>query len=367
MKVCHMTSVHSSLDDRIFYKECVSLAAAGYDTYLVAPGRSFVEKSVKVVGVGFYKVNRIQRMFVLSRIVYKKALEIDADIYHFHDPELLPYGIKLKRKGKKVIFDSHEDVPSQILAKEWIPLSIRKSISFLFKQYQKKVSRKIDCIVTATPYIANIFKAYGANAVAVRNFPILEEIDVDNSDYLERENIICYAGGLTEQRGIRELIKLSSKMEMKLLLAGDIDDEYKKELIKTEKVDNVNFMGKLNRKEIKDLYKKSKIGMALLHPTPNHINALAIKLFEYMGAGLPIVCSDFPLWKEIVENTGCGICVNPKDDLKVKERVGFLLDNPEIAKSMGDKGKELVNSKFNWEIEKENLLETYLSVLKIEN
>lgn len=363
MKVCHMTSVHSSLDDRIFYKECVSLAAAGYDTYLVAPGRSFVEKSVKVVGVGSYKVNRIQRMFVLSRIVYKKALEIDADIYHFHDPELLPYGIKLKRKGKKVIFDSHEDVPSQILAKEWIPLSIRKSISFLFKQYQKKVSRKIDCIVTATPYIANIFKAYGANAVAVRNFPILEEIDVDNSDYLERENIICYAGGLTEQRGIRELIKISSILPLQLLLAGDIDAQYKEQLFESENMKNVVFEGVLNRTEIKKLYKKSKIGMALLHPTPNHINALAIKLFEYMGAGLPIICSNFSLWKEIIEKGKCGICVAPLNLEEIAVKVRYLLENPKIAKQMGENGKALVHKYYNWESEKNILLLMYKEIL----
>ena len=131
MKVCHMTSVHESTDDRIFLKECVSLAKAGYDTYQVAYGESFEKDGVKTIGLGKRASGRIKRILVSSRKVYQEALKIDADIYHVHDPELLPYAVKLKKRGKKVIFDSHEDIPRQILAKEWLPDVFRNIVSKL--------------------------------------------------------------------------------------------------------------------------------------------------------------------------------------------------------------------------------------------
>ncbi len=359
MKVCHMTSVHESTDDRIFLKECVSLAKAGYDTYQVAYGESFEKDGVKTIGLGKRASGRIKRILVSSRKVYQEALKIDADIYHVHDPELLPYAVKLKKRGKKVIFDSHEDIPRQILAKEWLPDVFRNIVSKLVESYQKKVSLELDCVITATPYIENIFREYGAKANVVHNYPILDDINVDNSDYYVRKDILCYAGGLTEQRGIRELISVSDDLDIELHLAGDISFDYKEELTKQLKCKKVIFDGILNRQQICDLYRKSKIGMALLHPTPNHVNALAIKLFEYMAAGLPIICSDFPLWKKIVEDNGCGICVNPFDKATLVEAIQFLVTNENKAKEMGDSGKRCVHEIYNWEKEEDRLLKIY--------
>ena len=113
-KVCHMTSVHPPEDVRIFHKECVSLAEAGYEVYLVERGESCEKNGVHIIGLGDLPKNRLKRMTEGAKKVYEKALELDCDIYHFHDPELLPYGLKLKKKGKKVIFDSHENTLEQI-------------------------------------------------------------------------------------------------------------------------------------------------------------------------------------------------------------------------------------------------------------
>ena len=139
VRICHITSAHDSDDDRIFHKECVSLAKAGYDTYLVAAGESREEKGVHVVGLGPMPSGRLKRMHAFTRAVYMKALELDAEIYHLHDPELLPWGLKLKKHGKKVIFDSHENYPAQILEKKYLPVSIRKVLSMFFKQYETYV------------------------------------------------------------------------------------------------------------------------------------------------------------------------------------------------------------------------------------
>ena len=359
MKVCHITSVHDSLDDRIFLKECVSLAKAGYDTYLVAYGESNTVSDVKIVGIGEREDSRINRVLRGAKRIYEEAVRVDADIYQFHDPELLPYGIKLKKLGKRVIYDSHEDVPRQIMAKDWIPKPFRMIISVLFEKYEKTSAKKLDCVITATPHIAKEFEKAGAHTEVVKNYPILQDIHGKNEDYSARENIVCYAGGLTEQRGITDIIKAVGRCHAKLLLAGDIESGYKEELSALDGYSNAEFLGFLNREQVESMYNRSRVGLCVLRNTPNHVNALAIKLFEYMAAGIPIVCSNFPLWIDIVEKNGCGICVEPGNPEKIKEAIQYLLNNQEEAKKMGDAGKEVVKEKYNWENEKMILLQVY--------
>lgn len=364
MKICHMSSAHKSDDDRIFLREAVSAAKAGHKTYIVAPGKTYQKDGVHIAGIGNWKVSRLQRMLIVTRNIYKRALEIDADIYQFHDPELLPMGLKLKKKGKIVIYDSHEDVPRQILSKEWLPLPVRKTISGIFETYEKFVSRRLDCIITATDHIKEIFQKSGATTCVVRNFPILDDIHGENDNYTQRLNVLCYAGGLTKQRGITKLVEVIDNVDAKLLLAGDLEEDYKQVLEKMPGFSKTQWKGYLTRDEIEMLYNESKIGMAVLEKTPNHINSLAIKLFEYMAAGIPIICSDFPLWKEIVEQNGCGICVDPCSTKMIIKAIEKILGNPQLAKQMGDCGKKTVQEKYNWDKEKNILLELYESYIQ---
>ena len=136
IKVCHMTSAHGEEDGRIFQKECTSLAKAGYDVYLVERGESREKNGVHIVGVGEIPSSRRKRMTQGAKRVYEAAKALDADIYHFHDPELLPFGLKLKKLGKKVIFDSHENTAESVLEKTWIPKPLRGMIYHIFTAYQ---------------------------------------------------------------------------------------------------------------------------------------------------------------------------------------------------------------------------------------
>lgn len=359
MRVCHMTSVHESTDTRIFLKECVSLAKSGYDTYLVAYGKSYIRNNVRVIGVGRKEDNRIKRILKGARRIYEEALKIDADIYHFHDPELLPYGKKLKDKGKVVIYDSHEDVPRQILAKTWIFLPFRKLVSIVYERYEKTVAVKLDCVITATPHIKEIFKKAGINAYDVKNYPVLDDICGKNEDYDSRDNYACYAGGLTEARGIMSMIRAIDQCQGKLLLAGILDEEYKEKLKKLPGYAKTEFLGFLDREDIEAVYNKSRVGLAVLKRTPNHVNSLAIKLFEYMAAGIPVVCSNFPLWIEIIEKKGCGICVEPENIEEIENAIQYIFDHPQKAKEMGNKGKHLVKERYNWSVEEKKLLRIY--------
>jgi hypothetical protein len=141
-KIAHLTSAHPRDDIRIFHKECVSLSK-NYDVSLVvADGKGYATvKGVRVLDVG--KSNgRLHRMLIATRRVYKKALQLNADVYHAHDPELLPVLSKLKRKGKKVVFDAHEDLPKQVLFKPYLKPWSSKIISKTIAWYENRVCKK---------------------------------------------------------------------------------------------------------------------------------------------------------------------------------------------------------------------------------
>ena len=219
IRVCHFTSVHDAHDDRIYLQECISLRDAGYKVYIVSKGKSKAENGIEIIGCGKSR-NRVERVFLLSRRIYREAKKLDCDIYHFHDPELLHYALKLKRCGKKVIFDSHEDVPAQILDKALIPLVFRKMISDCYRIYETYVVKRIDAVIAATPHIGEQFKDRACKVVVINNYPKLDDIVFHDTPFEQREAIICYAGGIDEIRGETVMIEAMKDLDGTLVLAG---------------------------------------------------------------------------------------------------------------------------------------------------
>ena len=245
MKICHMTSVHPQEDIRIFHKECISLANAGNEVYLVSQGNRYNKAGVHLYGIPNDKKGRLNRFFLFSKKIYETALSIDADVYHLHDPELLPFGMKLKKHGKKVIFDSHEDVPQQILDKQWIPIFLRKIISKIYKSYESYVVNRIDAVITAVPYVAEKFDKRAKIVININNYPKLDDIQFQEKSFFERQAIVCYAGGVNELRGEKIMINVMKYVNGILLIAGDHK--------KIEIDGKIKYLGQINREEINNL------------------------------------------------------------------------------------------------------------------
>lgn len=365
IKVCHFTSVHPEKDIRIFFKECISLSNSGFEVYLVCVGeKNKKENGINIIAVNNKKKSRLNRLLRLRKKIFKAALEVNADIYHFHDPELLPYGIKLRKKGKIVIYDAHEDLPRQILSKHYIPLWFRKTVSIFVEFIENYFASKISGIVAATPIIEKRFKKINDNTLSICNYPILKEFEINNNTWRNKENEICYVGSITKVRGGNEMIDALTFTNTRLNLAGNFSPyNYFNELSSKKGWEKVNYYGLVSREEIKKIFEKSMLGVIFLHPLRSYIDSLPIKLFEYMAAGLPVLASDFQLWREIIEEGPCGICINPFNNTEITNAINKIISNKEYAEFLGKNGRELIEKKYNWENEQLKLISFYKELL----
>ncbi|EIT86924.1 group 1 glycosyl transferase [Fictibacillus macauensis ZFHKF-1] len=370
MKICHLTSVHPATDIRIFLKECQSLHQHGHDVYLIAPHtESVVMNGIQIKQVGPFRGARLVKMIRAVKAVYTKALEVDADVYHFHDPELIIVGLLLKRRGKHVIYDVHEDVPQQILSKQWLPKSLRKSVSWIAERIEGYGARRLDAIVTATPFLAQRFKAFSSRVVTLHNYPMLHELATITS--LQEEEPLpafVYIGGLSELRGVRAMLAAmtalnSEKAKAHLMWAGTFSPPSLEEEVAPQLATaGIDYYGYLSREEVKHALSRAVAGLVLLQPEPRYTVSYPIKLFEYMAAGIPTIASDFPLWRTFVEEPSCGICVNPLDEEAIAKALLWIIEHPQQARQMGENGKRAVLAHYNWEKESEKLISLYETI-----
>lgn len=304
--------------------------------------------------------SRPERMFLVSLALLRLAMAERADIYHFHDPELIPIGLVLKLIGKKVVFDVHENVPEGILTKVWIPRLLRKPLYVSARFAERLAGVAFDALVAATPAIARPFPAH--KTFVIQNFPFrpLDEVTTRRSGV----PVIAYIGVISARRGARQMVEavgaLAQETAAELVIAGLFSPpDLFQELQQLPGWSNSRFLGWLPPDEVAELLSCSSAGLVLFQADPNHIEAQPNKLFEYMSAGVPVICSDFPLWAEIVGDNGCGLTVDPTDVASIAKAMKRIIDDPTAAAEMGRRGRAAVSMTYNWETEELILSDLY--------
>lgn len=371
-KVCHFSSVHPGLDIRIYRKQCVSLARAGFDVHLVIGATAAEVTEAAAAGVTVHPLDatagggRVRRMLVKAWRCYRTARALDADVYHFHDPELIPYGLLLSWQGKKVILDLHEDLRADIHSKHWIPSPLRRAIGAAARALEHFAARRFSAVVAATPHIGSLFDGSAARVAVIRNYPAINELAAPPSPaqgQAER-NSVCYVGSIAEIRGIRQTILALDMVPARLLLAGVFDSAaLREELMAYPGWRKVEECGFVDRQGVAEIMARSFCGLVTFRPVPNFIDGLPIKLFEYMSAGVPVIASDFPLWRSIIEDAGCGLCVDPDNPGQIAEAINHLRSHPGLARQMGDNGRRAVESKYRWDHEEARLVALYGQIM----
>jgi len=357
-------------DGRVFHKEARRLAKAGYDVTLIARhDKEEVVGGVRVVPLPEAK-SRLKRATNVMRQLYRLAVRENADVYHFHDPELMLVGLRLKRRGKKVIWDAHEHYPNSILDKYYIARPLRRLISRSFDLFERAVVRWFDYVIYTTPLVGARYATMKVRSGRVENYPIIEL-----SETLPRQpqEKIIYLGGMSKIRGLVEVAQgfaevVQKHANWKLCLVGSYSpasfETELRDLVKKLGVGaNVEFIAWVPYDEKEKLSSQAAMGVITYLPYSNNTSCLPNKLFDYMLVGLPVIASNFPLYREVVEGSQCGLIVDPSKPQEIATAMEYLIEHPDEARRMGENGRRAVLEKFNWEKESQQLLRIYDEVL----
>ena len=364
-KICILTTAHEALDVRIFYKECRSLAQAGYRVYLIAGN----EKDEFISGINIVSLRtgggRAYRFLVKGWTVLCKALKLNAHVYHFHDPDLIPAGLLLKLLGKKVVYDVHEDVPKDILSKEWLgSLGVRRIVSFLSRKLLQFSGLFFDRIIAATPSISRGFP--DNKTIILRNVPYSSYIDsIKPETVMKTKPSVIYAGGLSVIRGIREIIEAVGLLDgaVELWLLGWWEDPgYESECKSLNGWKRVRYFGARTLEETYAMMKCADFGIVNFLPVPNSVESLPNKAFEYLTCKLPVIMSDFAYWKELFET--CAVFADPADPADIAQKIKSLVENPELNMKLVQEGQKLIENEYLWESESKKLIALYKSLME---
>lgn len=351
---------HRAFDSRIFQKEARSLVQAGFDVTLVVPhDKDETRDGVRILSVARHPKG--WRKLVLSPwLVYKRALTCPADaIFHLHDSELLWVGILLKMRGRRLLYDAHEDTPRQISYQHWIPSLLRKPYAWFYYLLEKLCGWWFDAIIVAEPVTASYFPL--SKTTLIRNFPIVSQFPGTAQPYSARSKTVVYVGLLSRPRGtveMAEAARLANAGEaFTMVFAGDFSPaSLRDDIVGKYRIDYIPWM---DFEKVVALMMDARAGMIVPHPIERYNTNYPIKLFEYMAAGLPVIASKHGESAKFVEEASGGITVDPLDPAEIAAAIRQILDRPEEASEMGKRGRKLIVEKYNWEGESRRLVELY--------
>jgi glycosyltransferase involved in cell wall biosynthesis len=366
VRIAHLTTVHPRHDPRIFHKECASLASAGNEVFLLVADGGGDErlKDVQLLDIGAQR-SRLLRILFQPWRMFRAARRLRAAVYHIHDPEMLPAATLLRWLGARIVYDAHEDLPRQVLTKDWVPKRLRGLTSWIVERIENFFARQLNGIVAATPAIAERFRRINPVVIEVRNYPILTDIAFSSGPRSRTSRVVCYVGGIAEARGVVQMLDaLEFVPDIRFVLCGAMDNpEFESRLRNHKSWAKVDYRGVVDRAGVSRAFEESALGMVTLLPYPSYKESLPVKMFEYMAAELPVIASDFAFWREIVQPSGCGICVDPERPELIAAAIREILDDPARAAAMGASGRAAVVREYNWDQQAKNLLTIYQQIL----
>lgn len=370
-RVSVLTSVHIPLDTRVFYRQATSLREAGFDVLLIAPGAP----AEPINGVRFESLptigGRLGRPLRWPILMWK-AIRSKADLYHFHDPELLPFGLLLKWLTRRpVIYDSHEYLQESILSKHWIPGILRKPVASATGWVERFVAGRLDAVVGVTEDMSDRFRQFQREVITVKNLP---GAPVLPNELPERRPVVIHAGLMNIERGLDILFETASLVrkelpEAEFHILGPVEwqevppGEETRPAAEWEAA-GVKFLGSVPSPEVARYLAGASVGWLPRNPAvPNNVLAWPNKLVEYMVVGLPIVASDFPTQARVIRDADCGLVVEALSPKAHAAAIVELLSNPERARELGENGRRTAREKYTWEGEAATLEALYRRLL----
>lgn len=366
VSVIHITSAHRRDDARIYRRYCRSLSFAKISVELIVCDNlpNSIEDGVQIQSVGTSTNSRVIRMFSNTLKIFLAVRKKQKSIIHFHDPELIPWALVLKLLGHKVVYDIHEDLRKQILIKMWVPQLLRKQLSKIFAFFEDFVCQYFDKIIVPQPSMFSHYSLVG-NAELFPNYPFSKKVFHNRSDFRKSKYSIIYAGGITEERGLFNMLNLALALRKRnknyrLILAGLMSDDLMLKATMHEGWKSVNYLGFIVEDELQRYLYSSSIGLILFNNIGQYYMANSLKLFEYMQAGLFVVMPNFGEWQKFNATHNVGINVAVNDHNSIADDIVKL--SCQDFENASRNGKNAVKEHFLWEAQQDRLLAMYQEV-----
>lgn len=371
MKICMLTTGHTALDDRIFYKEALSLGKKYNDIYVVAPDekKNYVVNGINIIGTRIPK--SLKDRFRVAKEVVDEAIKVKADVYHFHDYELIFYVLKIKKSlpKAKIVYDVHEHYPDMIRMSRKLPKLLKPFGIFCVDKSEAFFSKKFDYIITADDAVKERFDAFNKNVDVIYNF---SEFEFNDIEPCEKVYDVIYQGGITLERGVFNVVKAidyvrKSKKDIKMVFVGPFNDTKGKEKVfnyiqENKLQNNISFVGKVPHEEVEKYIRSSKIGVVTLLPLPKYFKNIPIKQFEYMSCGIPVIGSNLPPIQKFVSKYNSGIIVDPTKPEEIGKAIIKILDDDDLRYKLGQNGIKAVKEEYNWTNMEKKIVDVYKKI-----
>lgn len=366
MRVCHVISGYFRNDARVFLRQCLSLKRAGHDVSIVTNDGA-PDEILEGIPITSCQV-RWPRWKVLAAAKHQfmdEVVRADAEVYQLHSPELLPLVRPLKRLGKAVVYDAHEDLPRHLLEKEWVPSPFRRPLGFAAERYLRRALQQVDDVVSPHSHVVEHLQRTVGKGTLVANFPLVKDLpQMTEADFAARPAVVCYSGTVYRHSNQEATLEALSRLPgVRYRVAGYISESHRQALNQSPGAGQVEYLGRIGQAELRALYTSSVAGLALIDYRLNQggrRGSYAVnKVFEYMEAALPLICTDYTLWRDIVDRYECGVCVSPGSVEDIRAAIEYLVSDRARAFRMGQNGRRAVLEEFNWASEERKYLAVF--------
>ena len=374
--ICHITTSHLPKDTRIFQRQCRGLVSRGYRVTLLAT--TPVEEEVDGVRIlPLPRVGRLGRKFILPRLAASMALSLKADLYHFHDPELIPWmSILARRHGAKVVWDAHELYPDAISEFNFrLFPPVAWGVAILFNFFEREWMKPMAGVVAVTDPIRSRYDKDGPPTITIRNVIDLDRLPPVTASPSSTDFTILVSGTTNESRRISRLIEAFAQVvaqapQARLRLLTHFDSEEARQDIFA----NIKRLGVQDKISIAPLVSweellgkevsSAHLGVVFYARTKNNLVALPNRLFEYWARGLPVVATDTPILRSLVGSWGAGLLVDSDSSAAIAKGILHYIEHPEDARRAGVNGRRAVTEEFNWGKELSKLSSFYERILR---
>ncbi|MBD2751876.1 glycosyltransferase [Spirosoma validum] len=368
LRILHVSTAHQPQDPRIVFKQCQTLAGS-YDVFCALPNADpTIASGIHFIRLPYYQ-RVIWRTLLTCPLVLLRCLWLRPALVHVYVPEFLPFAYVFRWLGAKVIYEVQENLHKKMHLKTYNRGYVSETV---FRWFDRLARRHFYFIFTEHGYLDTYIRLSKPYEV-IYNYPLLSLLEPFRRPYqpnLEKP-VFFYIGWLSFERAFDTLVESLARLKstyptfqvhlfgQRTFTDADLDRLPAFEKIRT----NLIFHGYKDQREAFSYTVHATVGLALLKPVGDYPDSYTTKLFEYMALSLPVVTSDFLLYKDVVERHKCGFCVSPNDPAQISAAIAYLIEHPNEACAMGQRGRMAVEKEYNWSTEAQKLLNFYTHIL----